>query len=105
MACGGSGIFAISGFCRGVKPRALSTADRSSPTPLQSFWTTRFASSTAPIRRVRGFSGDDAVVMIGDSLRHPVKWKDKTLSDLPPSAYHLRIHLTRATLFAVSISP
>jgi len=44
-------------------------------------------------------------VIGGDSLRHAVKWGDKTLADLPPGRYHLRAHLDRATLFAVSNTP
>ncbi len=58
----------------------------------------------ADLRRVRGFTRDDAIVITGDSLRHHVKWKDRKLSDLAAGTYHLRIHLTRATLFALSIS-
>jgi hypothetical protein len=57
------------------------------------------------MRRVRGFSRDEASVIQGDSLRHAVKWESKSLSDLPPGRYHLRAHLNRATLFAVSITP
>ena len=56
-------------------------------------------------RRMDGFTRDDAAPITGDSLRHAVKWKAKTPKDLPPGAYHVRIHLTRATLFAVSIAP
>ncbi|MEA2735698.1 MAG: hypothetical protein QOE14_2149, partial [Humisphaera sp.] len=57
------------------------------------------------MRRVRGFSREEASVITGDSLRHAVKWKEKTLADLPPGQYHLRAHLDHATLFAVSIAP
>jgi hypothetical protein len=57
------------------------------------------------LRRMRGFSADDAKAITGDSLRHAVKWSNKSLGDLPAGAYHLRIHLSRATLFAVSIGP
>jgi hypothetical protein len=57
------------------------------------------------MRRVRGFTRDEATVVHGDSLRHAVAWKAKSLADLPPGRYHLRAHLDRATLFAVSISP
>ena len=59
----------------------------------------------ADLRRVRGFSREDAVAINGDSLRHDVTWSTKTLAQLPAGAYHLRIHLDRATLFAVSITP
>ncbi len=57
------------------------------------------------LRRIRGLTRDDATPVTGDSLGHPVKWSKKSLADLPPGAYHLRIHLRRATLFAVSIAP
>ena len=57
------------------------------------------------LRRVRGFSRDDATVVRGDSLRHAVTWKRKSPADLPPGRYHLRAHLDRAALFAVSITP
>ena len=57
------------------------------------------------MRRVRGFTRDDASVIRDDSLRHAVGWTGKSLADLPPGRYHLRAHLDRATLFAVSISP
>jgi len=57
------------------------------------------------MRRVRGFSRDDAVAVRGDSLRHAVGWKDKCLADLPPGRYHLRAHVDRAAVFAVSITP
>lgn len=57
------------------------------------------------MRRVRGFTRDDAAAIRGDSLRHAVAWTGKSLADLPPGRYHVRAHLDRATLFAVSISP
>jgi hypothetical protein len=52
--------------------------------------------------RVRGFTRDDAVAIHGDSLRHPVAWKERSLERLPPGRYLLRLHLDNATLFAVS---
>ena len=57
------------------------------------------------LRRVHGFSRDEATVIRGDSLRHAVTWGRKSLADLPPGRYHLRAHLDRALLFAVSITP
>jgi len=53
--------------------------------------------------RVRGFSKDDAVPVTGDSLRHPVTWKAKELSDLPAGDYMLRLHLDNAEVFAVTL--
>ncbi len=55
--------------------------------------------------RVRGFSRDDAVPMKGDSLRHIVAWNGKTLDQLPAGPYLLRIHLDRATVFAITLTP
>ena len=65
----------------------------------------RSATDSCQMRRVRGFSRDDAVAVRGDSLRHAVGWKDKCLADLPPGRYHLRAHVDRAAVFAVSITP
>lgn len=58
---------------------------------------------TADGFRVRGFSVDDAVPIVGDSLEHEVKWKGKTLGDLPPGKYMARIYLERATVYAVDL--
>ena len=54
--------------------------------------------------RVRGFSKDDAVPLVGDSLRHKVAWKASDLSQLPPGRYMLRVHLNNATLYAVTFA-
>jgi hypothetical protein len=55
--------------------------------------------------RIPGFSRDDATPVTGDELRQPITWKSgKTLSDLPPGKYMLRIHLERAELFAVTLN-
>lgn len=55
-------------------------------------------------KRVRGFSRDDCAPATGDQLRHPVTWKDRRLSDLPPGQYMLRLHLERATVYAVYLT-
>lgn len=52
--------------------------------------------------RVRGFSREDAVALEGDSLRHKATWKGRGLDTLPPGRYMLRLHLYKATLFAVT---
>src|SRR5512133_862879 len=54
-------------------------------------------------RRVPGFSVGDAVAITGDSLRHPVAWKGRSLSDLPPGVYMPRLHLHNATVYAVTL--
>ncbi|MBL9215334.1 MAG: hypothetical protein JNG83_07655 [Opitutaceae bacterium] len=50
-----------------------------------------------------GFTRDDAVPVTGDALRHAVRWKEKTLRDLPAGRKMLRVHLEDAELFAVSL--
>ena len=53
--------------------------------------------------RIRGYSKDDAIAIKGDSLRHKVAWKDRSISQLPPGEYMLRIHLDNAEIFALTI--
>jgi pimeloyl-ACP methyl ester carboxylesterase len=53
--------------------------------------------------RIRGFSKEDAIPLTGDSLHHEVSWKSKTVAELPPGSYSLRVHLNRAELFAISV--
>jgi len=53
--------------------------------------------------RLPGFTREDAVPLHGDSLRHAVAWKTKTLRDLPPGRYSLRLHLDRAEVFALTL--
>ena len=50
--------------------------------------------------RLPGFTREDAVPITGDSLRHPVRWKERSVGDVSGKAM-LRIHLERAELFAV----
>lgn len=52
--------------------------------------------------RVRGFARADAVALEGESLRHRAAWKDGDLGKLPPGRYMLRLHLDRATVYAVT---
>jgi hypothetical protein len=54
--------------------------------------------------RVRGYSKDDAVPIQGDSLRHQVSWRGRTLNELPPGRYLVRLHLDNATVYAVSFA-
>ena len=53
--------------------------------------------------RVPGFTREDAVAIQGNGLRHEVAWQDKRLEDLPTGIYMLRIHLDRASLFAIEL--
>lgn len=54
--------------------------------------------------RIHGFARRDAIPVHGDSLRHPLKWPGKQISQLPHGQYILRLHLENAEVFAVSMS-
>lgn len=54
-------------------------------------------------RRLRGFTREDCLPIRGDSLRHPVRWKERTLAQLPPGPHLLRLHLEKATVYAVTL--
>ena len=53
--------------------------------------------------RLRGFTKDDALPITTDTIAHEARWKEKSLHDLPPGRYLLRIHLESADLFAVTL--
>jgi hypothetical protein len=55
--------------------------------------------------RLRGFTKDDAVPMTDDNVAHEARWKEKQLTDLPSGRYILRVHLEKADLFAVTLTP
>ncbi len=52
--------------------------------------------------RIRGYCKEDAAPLEGDSLRHTVAWKEKRVEELPPGRYLLRLHLNKATAYAVT---
>jgi len=54
-------------------------------------------------KRVRGFSYDEATPISGDSLRHAVRWQNHEFTDLEAGSYILRIYLTNATVYALTI--
>ena len=54
-------------------------------------------------RRVRGFSREDAVPVCGDVLAQSVAWREKSLADLAAGDYMLRLHLQRATVYALRL--
>ena len=58
---------------------------------------------TAEGYRVAGYTRDQSVVINGNSLWHPVNWKDKAMTDLAAGRYQLRLHLKNARLFALTI--
>jgi len=53
--------------------------------------------------RVRGFTAGDCLPLTGDSLRHAVAWNDREFADLPGGRFQLRLHLDRASVFALTI--
>ncbi len=53
--------------------------------------------------RVRGYSQEEAISLSGDSFHHSVSWKNYSLNDLPDGSYMLRIHLDRATVYALTL--
>ena len=58
---------------------------------------------TAEGYRVAGYTRDQSVVITGNSLWHPVNWKDKAMTDLAAGRYQLRLHVKNARLFALTI--
>ena len=53
--------------------------------------------------RMRDFTKLDAIPLQADSLRHRVTWKQRSLAELPPGEYMLRIHLDRAEVFSLTL--
>ena len=53
--------------------------------------------------RVEGFTKDQGVPIRGDNLRHPARWKNKSISDVAVGGYQLRMHMDNAKLFALTI--
>ena len=51
--------------------------------------------------RIPGFTKEDAIAIEGDDVRQPVRWQNKTLSELPAGRYHTRLHLDNAEVFSV----
>lgn len=54
-------------------------------------------------RRVRGFTAEDALPITGDSLAHRAAWNGVSLSDLADGDYLVRLHLRKATVYALSL--
>ncbi len=53
--------------------------------------------------RVRGYSKEESVPTVTDSIDAVVRWKERDLAQLKPGRYIIRIHLDNAKLFAVTI--
>lgn len=55
-------------------------------------------------RRIRGFSRDDAIPIHGDRLRHSLRWSGQADGRWPDGRVMLRLHLERATVYALTLS-
>ena len=53
--------------------------------------------------RVPGFDKENAVPLKKDSVRHRMAWKEKKLAELPQGRYHIRLHLQKASVFAITL--
>jgi hypothetical protein len=53
--------------------------------------------------RVRGFTREEAIPITGDDLRHPVRWREREVTDLPAGEYMLRLHLDQADVYAMTL--
>ncbi len=58
---------------------------------------------TAGGYRVPGFAKDEARPISVDGTRVAASWQNRTLSDLPPGRYQIRLHLEEAEIYALSI--
>ena len=55
-------------------------------------------------KRLQGFTREDAVPVCDDSLSAQVRWRQCGLNDLTPGNYMLRLHLERATVYALYLN-
>lgn len=53
--------------------------------------------------RVPGFDKENAVPLKKDSVRQRLSWKEKKLAELPQGRYHIRLHLQKASVFAITL--
>lgn len=54
--------------------------------------------------RMPGFTKDEALPLQADGLAQPAAWKTRSLADLAPGRYLVRLHLDNAELFAVTLN-
>jgi hypothetical protein len=52
--------------------------------------------------RIPGYDRAACEPLRGDAIRHAVKWKRKTLGELTPGRYQVRLHLEKASVYAVT---
>ncbi len=55
-------------------------------------------------KRVRGFGREEAIAIAADGLSLDVRWRERDLSELGDGDYLLRLHLERATLYALYLA-
>ena len=53
--------------------------------------------------RVPGFDKASCVPLKKDTTRYGFAWKEMKLADLPPGLHHIRIHLQKATVYAITL--
>jgi hypothetical protein len=53
--------------------------------------------------RLPGFDKAGCIPLKKDTTRYRFAWNDRKLTDLPPAKYHLRIHLQKATAYAITL--
>ena len=86
-----------------LKPIELSTLNRLTVNADAADGEVRVELLTAEGYRVADFTRERSIAITGDSLQHPVKWKGKTIVNLAPGRYQLRVHLSNAKLFALTV--
>ena len=86
-----------------LKPIELSTLNRLTVNADAAGGEVRVELLTAEGYRVAGFTRERSIAITGDSLQHQVKWKEKTMANLAPGRYQLRVHLGNAKLFALTV--
>ncbi len=55
-------------------------------------------------KRLPYYLKEDAIPIRGNSLSHPITWKNHTLQELDEGVYMLRIHLNHATVYALNLN-
>lgn len=53
--------------------------------------------------RISGFTRSESSAITTNQLRHAVRWQNKAWTDLPAGHYQVRIHLSDAKLFGITI--
>ena len=53
--------------------------------------------------RLKGFTKEDAIPLLGNNLKHPVSWQKQSITNLDTGEYMLRLHLKDSQVFALTI--